>query len=180
SSSALSVVLLVRTGMSSCATLFPYTSLFRSRLEGAGHVVGDPGRVDGLRLRRVVHRVQPGGVRTAHPRRAARRLQPLPAHGGGRAVLEDPRPDRGVLGRPRPAGAVPGRYVGAGGGGRNARARRTELAPAMKIDLTDTTASKINKALVKGRRAIGTPAVGMVLTLVIVTDEENAYDALKA
>jgi glucose-6-phosphate dehydrogenase assembly protein OpcA len=50
----------------------------------------------------------------------------------------------------------------------------------MKIDLTDTTASKINKALVSGRRAIGTPAVGMVLTLVIVTDEENAYDALKA
>ena len=28
----------------------------------------------------------------------------------------------------------------------------------MKIDLTDTTASKINKALVKGRRAIGTNA----------------------
>ncbi|MFF3935864.1 glucose-6-phosphate dehydrogenase assembly protein OpcA [Streptomyces phaeofaciens] len=50
----------------------------------------------------------------------------------------------------------------------------------MKIDLTDTTASKINKALVKGRRAIGTPAVGMVLTMVIVTDEENAYDSIKA
>ncbi|MEU3182689.1 glucose-6-phosphate dehydrogenase assembly protein OpcA [Streptomyces sp. NPDC006923] len=50
----------------------------------------------------------------------------------------------------------------------------------MKIDLTDTTSSKINKALVQGRRAIGTPAVGMVLTLVLVTDEENAYDALKA
>ncbi|MGI5442572.1 glucose-6-phosphate dehydrogenase assembly protein OpcA [Streptomyces shenzhenensis] len=50
----------------------------------------------------------------------------------------------------------------------------------MKIDLTDTTASKVNKALVQGRRAIGTPAVGMVLTLVIVTDEESAYDALKA
>ncbi|MFJ3930949.1 glucose-6-phosphate dehydrogenase assembly protein OpcA [Streptomyces sp. NPDC090029] len=50
----------------------------------------------------------------------------------------------------------------------------------MKIDLTDTTAGKINKALVRGRRAIGTPAVGMVLTLVIVTDEENAYDAIKA
>ena len=50
----------------------------------------------------------------------------------------------------------------------------------MKIDLTDTTASKINKALVQGRRAIGSPAVGVVLTLVIVTDEENAYDALKA
>ncbi|MBO1331872.1 glucose-6-phosphate dehydrogenase assembly protein OpcA [Streptomyces sp. VRA16 Mangrove soil] len=50
----------------------------------------------------------------------------------------------------------------------------------MKIDLTDTTASKVNKALVQGRRAIGTPAVGMVLTMVIVTDEENAYDATKA
>ncbi|GGY01726.1 glucose-6-phosphate dehydrogenase assembly protein OpcA [Streptomyces anandii] len=50
----------------------------------------------------------------------------------------------------------------------------------MKIDLTDTTSGKINKALVQGRRAIGTPAVGMVLTLVVVTDEENAYDALKA
>lgn len=50
----------------------------------------------------------------------------------------------------------------------------------MKMDLTDTTASKINQALVEGRRAIGTPAIGMVLTLVIVTDEEHAYDALKA
>ncbi|MCF3118285.1 glucose-6-phosphate dehydrogenase assembly protein OpcA [Streptomyces luteocolor] len=50
----------------------------------------------------------------------------------------------------------------------------------MKIDLTDTTASKINKALVQGRRSIGTPAVGVVLTMVIVTDEENAYDATKA
>ncbi|MGW2744310.1 glucose-6-phosphate dehydrogenase assembly protein OpcA [Streptomyces sp. NPDC001450] len=50
----------------------------------------------------------------------------------------------------------------------------------MKIDLTGTTAGEINKSLVQGRRAIGTPAVGMVLTLVIVTDEENAYDALKA
>ncbi|WP_129305629.1 glucose-6-phosphate dehydrogenase assembly protein OpcA [Streptomyces sp. L2] len=50
----------------------------------------------------------------------------------------------------------------------------------MKIDLTDTTASKINKALVRGRRALGTPAVGMVLTMVIVTDEENAYDSIRA
>jgi glucose-6-phosphate dehydrogenase assembly protein OpcA len=50
----------------------------------------------------------------------------------------------------------------------------------MKIDLSDTTASKINKALVQGRRDIGTPAVCMVLTMVIVTDEENAYDSIKA
>ncbi|MGW9130925.1 glucose-6-phosphate dehydrogenase assembly protein OpcA [Streptomyces sp. NPDC055681] len=50
----------------------------------------------------------------------------------------------------------------------------------MKIDLTETTSSKINQALVSARRAAGSPAVGMVLTLVVVTDEENAYDALKA
>ncbi|MCX4777597.1 glucose-6-phosphate dehydrogenase assembly protein OpcA [Streptomyces sp. NBC_01264] len=50
----------------------------------------------------------------------------------------------------------------------------------MKIDLTETNSSKINASLVKARRDIGTPAIGMVLTLVIVTDEENAYDALKS
>ncbi|MFR9799376.1 glucose-6-phosphate dehydrogenase assembly protein OpcA [Streptomyces sp. MS06] len=50
----------------------------------------------------------------------------------------------------------------------------------MRIDLTDTTASSINKALVQGRRSLGTPAVGMVLTMVVVTDEENAYDSIKA
>lgn len=50
----------------------------------------------------------------------------------------------------------------------------------MKIDLTDTTSSKINAGLIQARRAIGTPAVGMVLTLVVVTDEGSAYDALKA
>lgn len=50
----------------------------------------------------------------------------------------------------------------------------------MNIDLTDTTSSQINAALVKARRATGSPAVGMVLTLVIVTDEGNHYDALKA
>ncbi|MFH8255451.1 glucose-6-phosphate dehydrogenase assembly protein OpcA [Streptomyces roseolus] len=50
----------------------------------------------------------------------------------------------------------------------------------MKIDLTDTNSSAINKAILEGRRAVGTPAVGVVLTLVIVTDEENAYDAVKA
>ena len=70
-------------------------------------------------------------------------------------------------------------HLGPGRGGRDARTRRQELAPAMKIDLTDTTSSKINAALIEARRAIGTPAVGMVLTLVIVTDEGNAYDALQ-
>ena len=50
----------------------------------------------------------------------------------------------------------------------------------MNIDLTDTTSAQINSALVKARRATGSPAVGMVLTMVIVTDEGSAYDALKA
>ncbi|MES4905335.1 MULTISPECIES: glucose-6-phosphate dehydrogenase assembly protein OpcA [unclassified Streptomyces] len=50
----------------------------------------------------------------------------------------------------------------------------------MNIDLTDTTSSQINAALVQARRAAGIPAVGMVLTLVVVTDEGNHYDALKA
>ncbi|MFD5319810.1 glucose-6-phosphate dehydrogenase assembly protein OpcA [Streptomyces sp. NPDC127098] len=49
----------------------------------------------------------------------------------------------------------------------------------MNIDLTDTTSSKVNAALVEARRAVGA-AVGMVLTLVIVTDEGNHYDALRA
>ncbi|WP_395293981.1 glucose-6-phosphate dehydrogenase assembly protein OpcA [Kitasatospora hibisci] len=50
----------------------------------------------------------------------------------------------------------------------------------MKIDLTDTTSGKINAALMAARRASGSTAAGMVLTLVIVTDEGSAYDALKA
>jgi glucose-6-phosphate dehydrogenase assembly protein OpcA len=50
----------------------------------------------------------------------------------------------------------------------------------VKIDLVDTTSSRINAGLIQARRAIGTPAVGMVLTLVIVTDEGSAYDAIKA
>jgi glucose-6-phosphate dehydrogenase assembly protein OpcA len=50
----------------------------------------------------------------------------------------------------------------------------------MNIDLTDTTSGQINTTLVQARRSIGSPAVGMVLTLVIVTDEGNHYDALRA
>ncbi|MGK5530894.1 glucose-6-phosphate dehydrogenase assembly protein OpcA [Streptomyces sp. URMC 129] len=49
----------------------------------------------------------------------------------------------------------------------------------MKIDLTDTTSSQINAGLIQARRAVGS-AIGMVLTLVIVTDEGHHYDALKA
>ncbi|ARE75762.1 glucose-6-phosphate dehydrogenase assembly protein OpcA [Streptomyces sp. NPDC059558] len=50
----------------------------------------------------------------------------------------------------------------------------------MRTELTDTTSSKVNRALLEARRAIGSPTMGLVLTLVIVTDEENAYDAVRA
>lgn len=50
----------------------------------------------------------------------------------------------------------------------------------MIIDLTDTTSGKINQVLVDARKRAGSPAIGMVLTLVIVTDETGHYDALKA
>jgi glucose-6-phosphate dehydrogenase assembly protein OpcA len=50
----------------------------------------------------------------------------------------------------------------------------------MIIDLTETTASQINSALTRARRSAGAPAMGMILTLVIVTDEKSHYDAIKA
>ncbi|OKK18151.1 oxidoreductase [Streptomyces sp. CB00455] len=50
----------------------------------------------------------------------------------------------------------------------------------MRTELTDTTSSKINRALLEARRAIGSPTLGLVLTLVVATDEENAYDAVRA
>ncbi|MFE5840147.1 glucose-6-phosphate dehydrogenase assembly protein OpcA [Streptomyces niveus] len=49
----------------------------------------------------------------------------------------------------------------------------------MITELTHTTAGRINKALTEGR-ANGSGGFGMVLTLVVVTDEENAHDAVKA
>ena len=50
----------------------------------------------------------------------------------------------------------------------------------MNIDLTETTAAKINSALLEARRRSGSPATGAVLTLVIGTDEQGAYDAIRA
>jgi glucose-6-phosphate dehydrogenase assembly protein OpcA len=54
------------------------------------------------------------------------------------------------------------------------------VATTVILDLTETTASKINSALINARRSAGSPAMGMVLTLVVVTDEASHYDALKA
>jgi glucose-6-phosphate dehydrogenase assembly protein OpcA len=50
----------------------------------------------------------------------------------------------------------------------------------MTIDLTDTNTSAIHEALTEARRRLGGPASGMVLTLIIVTDEAAQYDAVRA
>ena len=77
-----------------------------------GHADGGARRHDGLRLRPRVHRGVARGLRAADPRRAARRPAAVPPARGGRAVLEDPRPDRGVLGHAGAARAVPAGHVG--------------------------------------------------------------------
>jgi glucose-6-phosphate dehydrogenase assembly protein OpcA len=50
----------------------------------------------------------------------------------------------------------------------------------MTIDLTDTSTGAIHDALTQARRRMGGPASGMVLTLIIVTNEEAQYDAVRA
>jgi glucose-6-phosphate dehydrogenase assembly protein OpcA len=50
----------------------------------------------------------------------------------------------------------------------------------MTIDLTDTTTGAIHEAITQARRRMGGPASGMVLTLIIVTDEAEQYDAVRA
>ncbi|OYO23144.1 OxPP cycle protein OpcA [Enemella dayhoffiae] len=50
----------------------------------------------------------------------------------------------------------------------------------MIIELNDTTSAKISSAIVKARRSIGSPASGMVLTLIVPVEERNFDDALQA
>ncbi len=50
----------------------------------------------------------------------------------------------------------------------------------MIITLEDTTSAKISAALLKARRSAGSPAQGMVLTLIVVCDEEEYPNALEA
>ena len=50
----------------------------------------------------------------------------------------------------------------------------------MTIDLTETSTGAIHDALQQARRGLGGPASGMVLTLIIVTDESAQYDAVRA
>lgn len=50
----------------------------------------------------------------------------------------------------------------------------------MIIDLTNTTSSEIASALLRARRNAGSPAMGMVGTIVVVVDEASHHDAMKA
>ncbi len=50
----------------------------------------------------------------------------------------------------------------------------------MIISLSDTTSAKISSALLRARRNAGSPTMGMVLTLIIVTDEDHYEDALES
>jgi glucose-6-phosphate dehydrogenase assembly protein OpcA len=50
----------------------------------------------------------------------------------------------------------------------------------MAVTLTDTNSAKISAALIKARRSAGSPAMGMVLTLIIVCDESEYESALQA
>ena len=50
----------------------------------------------------------------------------------------------------------------------------------MTIDLTDTTTGAISNALTEARRRLGGITMGMVLTLIVVTDEEGQYDAIRS
>lgn len=49
----------------------------------------------------------------------------------------------------------------------------------MEIALTKTNSAQIARALVKARSAAGSPAMDMVLTLLVVTDDENVAHALQ-
>jgi len=50
----------------------------------------------------------------------------------------------------------------------------------MRIDLTETTASTVSAALLQARMRAGSPAMGMVLTFVVVTDEATHDEAMTA
>jgi glucose-6-phosphate dehydrogenase assembly protein OpcA len=47
-------------------------------------------------------------------------------------------------------------------------------------DLTDTTTADIRSALMRNRDQMGGPATGMVLNLIIMTDESGQHDAVRA
>src|SRR5258708_4321842 len=50
----------------------------------------------------------------------------------------------------------------------------------MRTELTDTTASEVRGALMRASQAMGGLTTGVVLNLVVMTDEADQYDAMKA
>lgn len=50
----------------------------------------------------------------------------------------------------------------------------------MDLTLEETNASKVAKALTRGRSLAGSPAMDMVMTFLIVTDDENVAETMKA
>ena len=50
----------------------------------------------------------------------------------------------------------------------------------MLTDLTDTTTADIRAALAQTRDQMGGPATGVVLNLIIMTDESGQHDAVRA
>ena len=50
----------------------------------------------------------------------------------------------------------------------------------MIIDLTDTTTGEVRGALTKARDQLGGPTTGVVLNLIIMTDESRQHDAMRA
>ncbi len=50
----------------------------------------------------------------------------------------------------------------------------------MLIDLTETTTGELRSALTKARDQLGGPTTGVVLNLIIVTDEGSQHDAVRA
>ena len=81
----------------------------------------------------------------------------------------------------REAGAVPGRHLGSGLGGPDAFPHRPALEAPMIIDLPATTTSQVNSKLVHLREQGGANTIGRVLTLVIVTDDnEKTEDVIDA
>ncbi len=50
----------------------------------------------------------------------------------------------------------------------------------MRTELTDTTASAVRNALIKAAQQMGGLTTGVVLNLVVMTDESDQYDAMKA
>ena len=61
-----------------------------------------------------------------------------------------------------------------------ASAQRHRPKPWVQAYLTETTTGAIHDTLTEARHRLGGPALGMVLTLIIVTDESAQYDAVRA